>query len=346
MSSGLPEDFAGDTIPYNQDVIGPADDVAMLRTFFGLTMAAPIGRRFVYSGPNYAMLGMIVAKVAGVPYQQFVRERLFAPAGMVDSSFIENSAIVERRASGYTRTNAGAARQGWYLGQYLHSRPDVGVLTTSRDLGRWMIALGQHRLVHAPEALWEATVSDGGLPLDYSYGWVSDTWLGHRRQEHSGGYRTGFHTFIARFPDDDVGIVVLTNCDFSPVRDYVNLIARTVVANVPDPEAETQKADTNPAKTQTLIAAIESVRRGRIDEVAMYADAIEPVGVEEVRGFLRTAGPFAYAGRASLVGRGLRMHRHDLVAYETLRTLIDNHATYVTLYSDPSGRIAYVELTN
>lgn len=346
MSSGLPEDFGGDSIPYNEDVIGPVDEPSMLRAFYGLSLRAPIGRRFIYSGPNYAMIGMIVAGIAGMPYQQFVHERLFMPAGMSDSSFIDNSGIVVRRATGYRRTRAGELRQGWYLGQYLHSRPDVGVLTTARDLGKWLIALEQRKIVRAPEAIWEATVSDAGLPLDYSYGWISTTWLGHRRQEHSGGYRTGFHTFVARYPDDDVAVVVLTNCDFSAVRDYVALITRAFIPHLADPAAEARKPDGDPAETRRLIAAMQAVREGRVDETAMHADAVEPVGIEEIRGFLQAAGPFAYAGRGTLNGRPLRMHGHDLVAYETLTTVIDKRSIYLTIYIDPSGRISYLELTN
>lgn len=345
MSSGLPEDFASDLIPYDQDVIEPADEPSMLRGFFALKMAAPVGHRFVYSSPNYAMLGMIVAKVSGVPYQQFVRERIFVPAGMTDTSFIDNSAIVAHRASGYRRTETGELRQGWYLGQYLHSRPDDGVLTTADDLAKWLIAIDRRKIVRAPEALWNSPVSDTGRPLDYSYGWVTDTWLGHRRQEHSGGYRTGFHTFIARYPDDDVGIAVLTNCDFSEVRDYVNMLARTYIPNASDPAAETQKTDARPAETQKAIAALQSLREGHVDETSMYVDALEPVGLEEVRTFLKGAGPFGYAGR-SILNHALRMHGHDLAGYETLRTVIDGHATYITLYLDASGRIAYLELTN
>jgi CubicO group peptidase (beta-lactamase class C family) len=275
-----------------------------------------------------------------------VREQIFAKAGMSNTSFIDNAAIVEHRASGYRKTKDGALAHGWYLGQYLHSRPDVGVLTTAHDLAKWLIALEHGTIVHRPEALWEPTVSDSGRPLDYSYGWMTDTWLGHRRQSHSGGYRTGFHTFIARYPDDDLGVVVLTNTDFSPVRDYVNAIARAFIAAAPDPAALAQTRDANPGETSRMIAAMQSLREGRIDEAAMYADAVEPEGADEVRGFLRSAGAFAYAGRATLAGRPLRVHGRDLVAYETLRTVAGSQPVFVTLYSDASGRIAYLELTN
>lgn len=346
MSSGLPEDFASDLIPYDQDVTTPYDDASMLRAFFTLKMAAPVGDRFVYSSPNYAMLGMIVAKVAGKPFPEFVRERILAPAGMTNSSYIDNSAVVPERAEGYRTTRTGEIRKGWYLGQYLHSRPDDGLLTTAPDLGKWLVALEQRKIVRDPDKLWDPPNADSGRPLDYSYGWMADTWLGHRRQSHAGGYRTGFHTFIARYPDDDLGIVVLTNCDFSSVRDYVNLIARAHLPDVPDPAVQVTQPDTAPEVTRRMAAAVQAVARGTIDESAMFADAVEPIGLEQAAAFLKGIGALSYAGRARLKGEGLRMHGHTLVDYETLQTSVEGHSVFLTLYRDAGGKIAYVELTN
>ena len=346
MSSGLPEDFASDLIPYDQDVVTPYDDASMLRAFFALKMTAPVGDRFVYSSPDYAMLGMIVANVAKQPFAQFVRERIFRPAGMTESSIIDNGAVVPERADGYRRTPAGEIRKGWYLGQYLHSRPDDGVLTTAGDLARWLIALDGRRIVRAPEKLWEPVTSDTGRPLDYAYGWIQDTWLGHRREEHSGGYRTGFHTFIARYPDDGIGVVVLTNCDFSPIRDYVDLIARRYIPNVPDPGAEMKSRDADPADTQQSIQALRSLIGGSIDGALMHPDAVEPVGLDEIAGFLKVADGFRYAGRAQLHGRGLTMHGHPLVSYVTLAMDLHGRTQFVTLYRDASNKIAYLEPTN
>lgn len=345
MSSGLPEDFASELIPYDQDVTTAFDDASMVRAFFKLPMAARVGDRFVYSSPNYAMLGMIVANVSGKPFQQFVRERIFAPAGMIESSYIDNSAIVPERADGYRRLASGELRKGWYLGQYLHSRPDDGVLTTAGDLARWLIALDGKRILRSPDTLWEPTVSDAGRPLDYAYGWIQDTWLGHRREEHSGGFRTGFHTFIARYPDDDLGIVVLTNADFPPVRDYVNLIAREYIRDVVDPASQIGSRDAAPEKTRVSIEALQSVGRGTIDERLMHRDAVEPIGVEEASQFLRAANDFRYAGRARVRG-ALVMHGHPLVEYDTIALRLDSRTQFVTLYRDPSNRIAYIEATN
>jgi CubicO group peptidase (beta-lactamase class C family) len=346
MSSGLGEDWGTDLIPYDQDVDTPYTDASMLRAFFAMKMDAPLGERFIYSSPNYALLGMIVAKVSGQSFPQFVRERILVPAGMVDSGYIDNSAVVPRRAEGYRRTPAGDIRKGWYLGQYLHSRADVGLLTTAPDLARWILALDQRKIVKDPVPLWQSVNAESGRPLDYSYGWILDTWLGHRRQSHAGGYRTGFHTFIARYPDDDLSIVVLTNCDYSSVRDYVNLVARTYMPAVLDPALESAKPDTAPEETRRMAAAMQAVVHGHVDEAAMFVDAIEPIGIGEAAAFLKDAGPFSYAGRARLSGDGMTMHGHRLVDFETLQTKMGGHVLYVTLYRDPSGKIAYVEMTN
>ncbi len=345
MSSGLPEDFGAQQIPYDRDVVFPDDDASTLKEFKSLKRVAPVGERFSYSSPNFQMLGMIVARVSGMPYAEFVRKRIFAPAGMSDSSIIDNSAVVPHKAQGY-RKDHGVLKHGWFLGRYLHSRADDAVLSTARDYAKFVIALQMGRIVRDPGALWQATVSDAGRPLDYSYGWDTDTWLGHRRQGHSGGYRTGFHTYVARYPDDDLSVIVFTNCDFSQIRDYVGLLTRAYLTDVPDPAQESSRADADPAETRHLAGVLAGLAHGKLDESAMEANAVEPVGIAEVQDFLQHAGAFSFAGRRTMGGAGLHMHGLDLVDYETLKTTIDGEIHYLTLYREKNGKVGYIELTN
>ncbi|MFN2604251.1 MAG: serine hydrolase domain-containing protein [Gemmatimonadaceae bacterium] len=341
MSSGFPEDFGSAAIPYNAEVCTPTDEASLIKVFETLPMK-PIGDRFSYSSVNYAMLGMIVAKVSGKTYPQFLQERVFTPAGMTQSSVIDNSAIVPQRAEGYRRAK-GDLKRGWFLGQYLHSRPDDAVLTTSRDLAKFVIALEQKLIVKRPEEMWSFPKSDTGHFLDYAYGWNDHTWLGHRRFEHAGGYRTGFHTFVAEYPDDALTVVVLTNCDFSAVREYVNMITFAYLQGAPDPATQAKTTDSDPRTTDRLIAVLNGIAKGSLDPNLIYADAIEPLGLDEASEFLAHAAPFHYAGR----GRAqLTMHAHNLVDYETLRTEIDGRALLLTLYRDASGKVAHIELTN
>lgn len=342
MSTGLPEDFGSDAIPYNAEVCTPSDDASLIKEFISLKPVAPIGDRFSYSSANYAMLGMIVTKVTNKSYAQFVQERIFDPAGMTQSSVIDNSAVVPQRAEGYRRAK-GELQRGWFLGQYLHSRPDDAILTTSRDLAKFVIAVERNMITKDVQQIWSFPRSDTGHYLDYAYGWNNSTWLSHRRFDHSGSYRTGFHTFVARFPDDELSIVVLTNCDFSPVRDIVNMIARIYIKDVPDPALESNRTDPDPQTTEHLISVMTEIVKGKLDPAQIFPDALDPIGLEEVSKFLAHASSFRYAGRARV---RFARHGHDLVDYETLRTELDGRPIFLTLYRDASGKVACIELSN
>ncbi len=73
------------------------------------------GEQMSYSNSGYLVLGAIIEKVSGQTYEKFVADNLFAPAGMTDSGYDSNSAIIKRRASGYLPTPAGFTNAG-----YLH----------------------------------------------------------------------------------------------------------------------------------------------------------------------------------------------------------------------------------
>jgi len=344
MSSGLPEDFGAEQVPYNQDVVFPNDDASTLKEFESLPMVGPVGAQFSYSSPNIHLLGMIISKISGMSYADFVKQRIFIPAGMNDTSVIDNSAIVPRRAQGYRREK-GVLKHGWFLGQYLHSRADDAILSTASDYARFVIALQEGRIVKDPGAIWQETVSDTGRPLDYSYGWTIDTYLGHRRQEHSGGYRTGFHTYVARYPDDDLTVICFTNCDFSDVRNYVNLATNKYLPKVMDYAKEGTKADSDPAETKHLADVLHELSQGKLDDAQVESVAVEPEGIGLAQDFLQHAGPFSYAGRRTLERR-LRVHGIDLVDFETLKATIDGQDQYLTLYREANGKVGFIELTN
>jgi D-alanyl-D-alanine carboxypeptidase len=344
MSTGLPEDWGGDLIPYAAEVVTAYDDASMLRAFATLKPEAPIGAEFHYSSPGYAMLGMIVARLAGQPLAQFVSTRLFAPAGMSLSTFIENAAIVPERADGYRRSPDGL-RRGWILGQYLHARADTGILSTAPDLARWLLALGDGRIVKDPAALWAGSTGDSGRALDYSYGWLVQTVLGHRRIGHGGRYRTGFRSAVDTYPDDDLGVVVLANCDCANVEALSLMIARRYVTDLDEAMAELDKTDGDPAQTTSIIAAIKALAAGRADPASITPDALDPVTVAEAAEVLEHVDAIHFAGRRRLPGRGLTKHGHHLVDYVSLRLEAGPTSHVLTAYRDEQGRIAFIEET-
>lgn len=345
MSTGLPEDWGGPLIPYRADVTTSYDEASMVKAFTTIKPVAPVGAEFHYSSPGYALLGFIVGKLSGQPFARFIAQRIFAPAGMTHTSFIDNWAVVPERAQGYRKAD-GQIVKGWYLGQFLHARPDVGVMSTARDLAKWVIALEQHKIVKDPQTLWQGATSDRGRPLGYSYGWFVENVMGHARQLHGGRYRTGFRSMIERFSDDDLSVIVLANCDCANVDAYAFDLARAYLHDLADPERERELPDPTPAATTRLIDALKAAAAGKLDPTVMTPDAFDPMPLSEVAGIVGQVKSYRYAGRHALGKRAMTMHGHRLVDFETLALdMGEAEPFYVTFYRDDAGKVAYVAPT-
>ncbi len=163
------------------------------------------GTEYHYSNSGYAVLAMVVEAVSGSSFSDFLKQRIFGPAGMRDTvAFVNGRNTVSERAHGYTVTDAGVE----YTDQSLYSAVlgDGGVYSSLRDLTRWDRAGYGRDLVSA--GLMEAMLTPA--LENYGFGWRIDEYDGQRRYHHSGS-TSGFRNFIQRFPEQRLTIVVLTN---------------------------------------------------------------------------------------------------------------------------------------
>ena len=179
----------------------------------------PPGSQWRYSNTGYAILAMIVEKISGKPFGTFLRERVFVPLNMKSTLAYENGKNeVPNRAFGYTKKNghwieADQSSTSAVLG-------DGGIYSNIEDLAKWDRALREHTLLTAEEmqpALTPVKVPGGAkkendTPTEYGFGWFLDSYNGRKRTWHS-GTTTGFRTFIERFPDERLTIIVLCNRD-------------------------------------------------------------------------------------------------------------------------------------
>ena len=179
----------------------------------------PPGSQMRYSNTGYAMLAMIVEKVSGRPFGQFLRERIFAPLGMTETlAYEKGKNEVPHRAMGYTKADgawidADQSSTSAVLG-------DGGIYSNIEDLAKWDRALREHTLLSAAEmepAFTPVKVpggakTDDGEPAEYGFGWFLDPYKGRKRTWHS-GTTTGFRTYIDRFTEEGVTIIILCNRD-------------------------------------------------------------------------------------------------------------------------------------
>jgi CubicO group peptidase (beta-lactamase class C family) len=182
------------------------------------------GSNLEYSNSGYAVLAMIVEKVSGRSFGQFLQERIFAPLKMKNTlAYEKGKNDVPHRAYGHTKSD-GVWREtdqsptSAVLG-------DGGIYSSLDDLAKWDRALRYHTLLSEAEmrpALTpvEPTSGPAKIPdrpaVSYGFGWFLDPYRGHKRMSHD-GETIGFRTTIQRFPDDKMTIIILANrTDINP----------------------------------------------------------------------------------------------------------------------------------
>jgi CubicO group peptidase (beta-lactamase class C family) len=176
------------------------------------------GSKWEYSNSGYAALAMIIEKVSGKSYGQFLQERIFVPLKMNNTlAYEKGKNEVPHRAYGHTET-AGT----WHETDQSPTSAvlgDGGIYSSIDDLAKWDRALGDHTLLTEAEmqpALTAVQPTDGpakfpdGPSVSYGFGWFVDPYKGHKRMSHDGN-TIGFRTTIQRFPDDKLTIIILAN---------------------------------------------------------------------------------------------------------------------------------------
>ncbi len=167
------------------------------------TPAFPAGAKFQYSNTGYAVLAEIVRVVSGVRFSEFLKSRIFEPAGMTGTVAYEVGLnTITNRAYGYT----GSKRTDQDITSSVLG--DGGIYSSITDMVRWNEALERGNIV-SRDSLDEATRSSS-LTKQYGYGWFIDPYGAHRRHWHA-GETIGFRTAIQRFPDRKLVVIVLSN---------------------------------------------------------------------------------------------------------------------------------------
>ena len=231
-TSGLPdyEDILMQQYPNTaDDKIPQIRDAGVLKLLEQQTGGKfPPGTSWEYSNSGYAVLAMIVEKVSGQPFGQFLHERIFIPLKMNHTlAYEKGKNEVPHRAYGHSRL--GQSETGtWHETDQSPTSAvlgDGGIYSSLDDLAKWDQALRQHTLLSAEEmkpALTPVQPTGGpakypnGTTLSYGFGWFLDPYQGHKRMSHD-GETVGFRTTIQRFPDDNLTIIVLANrADINP----------------------------------------------------------------------------------------------------------------------------------
>jgi len=186
------------------------NDVDVIKTAYSLPLRFSPGEKWEYCNVGYFTLAEIIHKVTGQPWGDFLRDRLFAPLDMKATRTTTITDLVANRANGYV----------WEKGKfenapnYFALRPSGAFLSTVTDLAKWEAALATHKLLDQSslDQMWTPVKLNNGSTYTYGFGWELDSIASHK-QIHHGGSLPGFRSQFARFVDDRVSVIVLTNGD-------------------------------------------------------------------------------------------------------------------------------------
>jgi CubicO group peptidase (beta-lactamase class C family) len=178
----------------------------------------PPGTQWYYSNSGYVALGLIVAKVSGQPFPEFLGQRIFAPLKMDHTiAYVKGKNEITNRAYGHTRE--GNPWKQTDQSSTSATLGDGGIYSSLEDLAKWDEALRTSKLLSKEEmqsALIPVTLlltsinidaqprwpanSDRpeGTPVSYGFGWFLDPYRAHSRMWHY-GETMGFHSYIVRF---------------------------------------------------------------------------------------------------------------------------------------------------
>lgn len=167
------------------------------------------GAQYSYSNSGYNLLAIIVARITGTSFGEFSRTRIFEPLGLRNTQWRDDyTRIVKGRSSAY----------GTRGGTFVIDRPienvhgNGGLLTTVGDLLIWNEALAAGKLGGArlTELMVQQGVLNDGSTISYAAGLQVGEYNGVREVSHTGS-TSGYRAFLARYPDQQLGVALLCN---------------------------------------------------------------------------------------------------------------------------------------
>lgn len=229
-TSGLPDIEAGEL--YSSWENPEYDDGALeryVRSLQNTTLAARPGESYSYSNMAYDVLGDLISKVSGMPFEQYIKQNLLDPLEMEKSTILFKNVDKNLLATPHLMDEKFEYKESALI-PYSRRHPACGTLFSNiRELSHWAIAnlnrglFKGKRILEASsyEMMWRPAVREDN-PVGIS--WLIENFGPYKMFSHGGGdpgYRTEFYII----PDKAVGVVVMANC----WEDQINPIALKVL---------------------------------------------------------------------------------------------------------------------
>lgn len=252
------------------------------------------GTKWAYSNTNYFLLGLLIEKISGASYAQFMRQRIFEPLKMTETFVNEKGLQLKNRAAGYESGKEGFQTTA----QTDPSLPFAAgaIISTAADLIKWDAVLTNDKLLkrRSLDEIFTAGKLTDGSKTRYGMGWIVSKIGGIDLTSHNGSTR-GFNSNITRFPSEKLTVIVLLNSSGTQAEklafDIAGLYLPAVAATLAERSQPTEKiADTDEATTKFLRETLEKLAAGEDVKNRFTADAQAFLFPDEIKGLQELLG--------------------------------------------------------
>jgi CubicO group peptidase (beta-lactamase class C family) len=255
-------------------------------------LLAKAGLKYRYSNPGYALLAVVVERVSGKRFGEFLEQEIFAPVGM-SNTFVYDAP---------TKKNARTAIGYGQFGQVDDGGPtaipgDGGIYSTVDDLFKWDQALYTERLVHQStlaEAFAPGKVQEG--TSTYGFGWNIGQDGDSKYLWHQGSH-AGFRAFIGRRLADRVTVIMLTNKGNSKRQDInaaiQNILAAKLYILPKQSGAETLYKTIHESGIQAALQLYVALKHAKSDDYDVGESELNTLGYQLLYGDRRVSDAVA-----------------------------------------------------
>ncbi len=208
--TSIPEFWPKSVLPLSHD--------SMIALFRNKPLDFTPGTKFSYSNSGFYLLGVIVEKVSGKNFSDYVLENVIKKAGLSNTSMDMLDSVLLYRSKGYAKT-----KYGWRHAMYISMEGPYSagaMVSTTDDLVKWTKALHSNQVISAASRQKMLTPNFD----NYGFGIIIDSFKMHPRIWHNGGI-PGFSTNLSYYPQDDLYVVAISNTGYSSDRISASLSA-------------------------------------------------------------------------------------------------------------------------
>jgi CubicO group peptidase (beta-lactamase class C family) len=187
------------------------------------------GTKHQYSNSGYALLALLVERLSGLSFSEYLNKRIFIPLKMNNTvAFEKGISQIINRAYGYTKVDSGFVDSDQSL--YSAVLGDGGIYSSTVDLIKWDKEVNSPTLL-PKEKFYQIFVkgkTTSGEDFDYGLGWRLDPYKNHERFYHTGG-TSGFSNIYMKLPEYQLTIIILINLYDYDAKGYAEKIADILI---------------------------------------------------------------------------------------------------------------------